>query len=115
MHLIFVGFRRLRSSRCAGAGGYEIPGDPDAWVIAFDNELRTADGQVAGDQQLRGCLDASAEQLKVCLAGKGLYFDVSYQPGSRYWTFQLLEFSAYVALAAALAGLSMWRIHGPFA
>jgi hypothetical protein len=35
---------------------------------------------------------------------------VVYQPASRYWTFQILETVIWLALAAGLAGLCLWRI-----
>jgi hypothetical protein len=35
---------------------------------------------------------------------------VTYQPASRFWTFQWLETGIYIALALGLAGLCFWRI-----
>jgi hypothetical protein len=35
---------------------------------------------------------------------------VSYQPASRFWTFQWLETGIYVALASGLAGFCFWRL-----
>ncbi len=34
----------------------------------------------------------------------------SYQPASRFWTFQIVEAAGMVALAAALAGLTVWLV-----
>jgi hypothetical protein len=33
---------------------------------------------------------------------------VSYQPGSRFWHFQIVEASTYAALALVLAGATIW-------
>jgi hypothetical protein len=35
---------------------------------------------------------------------------VTYQPASRYWTFQGYETAIFLALALALAGICFWRI-----
>jgi hypothetical protein len=45
-----------------------------------------------------------------CLAEQNLRFTVKYQPANRYWTFQWLEFAAYLVLAGVLAGFLFWRI-----
>jgi hypothetical protein len=34
-----------------------------------------------------------------------------YQPGGRFWTFQLIEAGLLVALAAALLGVAVWLVH----
>jgi hypothetical protein len=34
-----------------------------------------------------------------------------YQPGNRFWTFQLIEAGLLVALAAVLLGVAVWLIH----
>jgi hypothetical protein len=45
-----------------------------------------------------------------CLARHGVKVAVIYQPDSRYWAFQWYETVIFLALAAALAGYSCWRI-----
>jgi hypothetical protein len=45
-----------------------------------------------------------------CLARHGVKIAVTYQPNSRYWTFQWYETVIFLAPAAALAGYSCWRI-----
>jgi hypothetical protein len=34
-----------------------------------------------------------------------------YQPGDRFWTFQLIEAGLLVALAAALLAIAVWLVH----
>jgi hypothetical protein len=47
--------------------------------------------------------------VRACLAG---YHQVlTYQPASRYWTFQGFEAAIFAGLAAALIGLSVWWVH----
>jgi hypothetical protein len=36
---------------------------------------------------------------------------VSYQPASRFWSFQLIESSLYLVLAAAALGAAVWLLH----
>jgi hypothetical protein len=52
-------------------------------------------------------------QLQDCVARVGATFHevVSYQPSSRYWPLQWYELAIFLAAAAALAALSIWRIH----
>jgi hypothetical protein len=34
-----------------------------------------------------------------------------YQPGDRFWTFQLIEAGLLVTLAAVLLGVAVWPVH----
>ncbi len=45
-----------------------------------------------------------------CLASHGTREAISYQPASRYWSFQWTETAIYLALALALAGSCFWRL-----
>ncbi|GLY89464.1 ABC transporter permease subunit [Actinoallomurus iriomotensis] len=44
------------------------------------------------------------------LRGLGLHLRVVYQPASRFWTFQIIEASLFVGLAAALLGATVWLL-----
>jgi hypothetical protein len=44
------------------------------------------------------------------LRGLGLRLRVVYQPASRFWTFQIIEASLFVGLAAALLGTTVWLL-----
>jgi hypothetical protein len=53
------------------------------------------------------------EELSACFAELkrlGYRQQVSYQPASRFWSFQWYESAIYTALALALAGFCFWRI-----
>jgi hypothetical protein len=45
------------------------------------------------------------------LRGLGLHLKVVYQPGSRFWTFQIIEASLFIGLAAALLAMTIWLLH----
>jgi hypothetical protein len=53
------------------------------------------------------------DPVLTCVQSLGLRTASTFQPISRYWTFQWIEFGIYVALAAALAGFVIWRIKRP--
>jgi ABC-2 family transporter protein len=46
------------------------------------------------------------------LRGLGLHLKVVYQPASRFWTFQIIEASLFIGLAAALIAITIWLLHG---
>jgi len=48
--------------------------------------------------------------VEACLRKIGLHLQTTYQPGSRYWMFQGIESAIFVALAAGLAGLTLWWV-----
>ncbi|RSM44453.1 transmembrane transport protein [Amycolatopsis balhimycina DSM 5908] len=97
--------------------GVRIPNTPDAW-IAGTSPLRTANGRTLEDGKFGDCINTPPKtgaggtfgDAAVCLAKYDLHVDVSYQPNSRYWTFQTLETAIYLALSGVLAGVSLWRI-----
>ena len=43
-----------------------------------------------------------------CLAAHGYRGYLTYQPASRFWTFQCIETGIFVVLAAALLGVTFW-------
>jgi hypothetical protein len=45
-----------------------------------------------------------------CLARYDLHIDFTYQPNSRYWTFQALESGFYLVLTGLLTGVALWRV-----
>jgi ABC-type transport system involved in multi-copper enzyme maturation permease subunit len=56
-----------------------------------------------------GALPTQAK-LASCLHRIGLHFVTTYQPGSRYWAFQGIEFGIYAALAVALFLTAGWIV-----
>ncbi|MEV0459572.1 ABC transporter permease subunit [Catellatospora methionotrophica] len=90
-------------------GGYDrsLPG---AWILSGEAALLDAAGKRVTRDQIAPCMNGDREKDLACLAEKNFHFTVTYQPGSRYWTFQWLELAAYLLLAALLSGLLFWRI-----
>jgi len=54
--------------------------------------------------------DLASKLADACYTRIGLHTIETYQPASRYWTFQWIEFGIFVGLAAALVGFVVWRI-----
>jgi len=103
---------QARGLGISGAGDvrteYTIPG---AWVLTPNTSLLDAAGNPVTRDQIAGCLTGRGPDRDfACLEGQNLHLRVSYQPADRYWTFQWLEFAAYLALAGLLAGVAFWRI-----
>ncbi len=82
---------------------------PNAWVVS-NSRLLTADGRTVDLDRYHGCLSGQFDVMAQCLAALDLHVDVAYHPGERYWRFQWLESLLFLAAAAALAGLALWRI-----
>jgi len=87
---------------------YEIPG---AWVLTGESRLLQASGQPVDGTKADDCFTGiGPKDAAACLAAMNLHFDVTYQPGSRYWLFQGIETSIFTALALLLAGFSLLRV-----
>jgi ABC-2 family transporter protein len=93
------------------------PADTGAWVLSSHTvdasghavssippspSLSPSSGPCAPRQELSSCL---AEVTRL-----GYRQQMTYQPSSRFWTFQWYETGIYTALALGLAGLCFWRI-----
>jgi hypothetical protein len=99
----------------AGGDGVRIAGYesalPGAWVLSGSTPLLDAAGHPITRDQISGCMTGGDPRKDLaCLATKNLHYSVTYQPADRYWTFQWLEFSAYLILAGLLTGFVFWRI-----
>jgi hypothetical protein len=82
---------------------------PGAWIIS--THTITPAGQPFTGPPPPGCKNATSPQIcEAAIAELHLRQLVTYQPASRYWAFQWYETGIYLALAAALAGLSARRI-----
>jgi len=100
-------------------GGYgEGPGNElflsvgtkgDSWILSSHaaNAAGQAISRVPG-----GCSTQTGgpEAFLSCLARNGVRAAVTYQPGSRYWTFQWYEAATFLVLAAVLAGFCYWQV-----
>ena len=98
-------------------GNASIPG---AWVLS--TQVINAAGKVVSGVTLPASGPGSAQSCGgsgpsdvarpclVQLAGRGFRQLVTYEPASRFWTFQWYETAIFLALAAALAGFCFWFI-----
>jgi hypothetical protein len=91
-------------------GASDLPGQPAAWVLS--SEAVNAAGQ-ATHATPPACTTPSIEAgpgFTPCLASHGIREAITYQPASRYWTFQWTETAIYLALALAMAGYCFRRL-----
>jgi len=86
---------------------------PGAWVISAPQSVTTPD-HVASQACLSGLAHNLAQGSPAAcvadLARLHLTQTVTYEPLSRYWTFQWYETGIFFAVALALAGFSLWRV-----
>ncbi len=83
---------------------------PGAWVLS--NQTINTRGQVFTGPATKAC-ESNTASFQACQASVGtlhLRQLVTYQPASRYWTFQWYETAIFLALAVALAGFCFWWI-----
>ncbi|XVQ08073.1 ABC transporter permease subunit [Spirillospora sp. CA-255316] len=98
-------------------GGLRVPGAPDAW-ISETSLLRTADGRTVASSAFNGCLDTPPKtgaggtfgDTAVCLSELDLHVEIKYQPGGRYWPFQLTETGLYLLTGGILIAIALRRI-----
>jgi small basic protein len=64
----------------------------------------------SGSGQRNQVSNAAQEAVNKCLASFHLRDTLTYQPTSRFWTFQWYEMSIYIVLALVLTGLSVWWV-----
>lgn len=88
---------------------------PEAWVLSTEAvDMAGKPASTVPADCLRAIEAASGKAshpaLLDCLTSDGIRIAVTYQPASRYWTFQWTETAIYVALALPLVGCCFWRI-----
>jgi hypothetical protein len=84
---------------------------PGAWVISA-SQLTTPDGRASSGEPAGPCgPQAGSQACNDYIESLHLRQAVTYQPASRYWTFQWAETAIYLGLALALAGFSFWWIN----
>jgi ABC-type transport system involved in multi-copper enzyme maturation permease subunit len=87
------------------------PALPGAWILS--NQVTTASGATNLGAMPAACQPSANGGPQACfgaLAQKHLKQAVSYQPASRYWTFQWLEFGIFLTVGILLAWASFWLI-----
>ncbi|MFC6014585.1 ABC transporter permease subunit [Plantactinospora solaniradicis] len=113
------GFLAVRVSEPVIVTGYAIPG---ALMLDSEVTMLTESGETADESTIASCADATGQGRReaainglldpweTCISKLNMHIDVSYQPASRYWAFQWLEFTGFVLLAALLSAVAFWRI-----
>lgn len=82
-----------------------------AWVL--DSGLQDHLGHtLPNGSALRLCGNAhsGADSIGGCLAHHGIHQFATYQPNGRFWTFQAIETTIFLAAALILLGLAAWII-----
>jgi hypothetical protein len=91
-----------------GVSGYTRPG---AWMLGSDlMPLKKADGTSFTQKDMKACMTGNFPEDTACLAKKNLHFSQTYHPASRYWPFQWMEMSIFLALALAMTAVCFWRV-----
>jgi hypothetical protein len=83
----------------------------DSWLLS--STMVDARGSVIPEAQQSALYsDAALSKSGVAayLHAHGVHFLEVYQPGDRFWTFQLTEAGIYVGLAAILLAVVFWRV-----
>jgi len=62
----------------------------------------------AACQHLMGPTQGNLQAALACMTAHGYRGYLTYQPASRFWAFQGIETGIFVALAAALLGVTFW-------
>ena len=88
--------------------GYNVPG---GWEQTDSARIRKPDGTPFTGEDASPCVALGPDQEagNACIAAQRLHFTHTYQPGSRYWAFQWIELSLYLALSLMLAGFGFLR------
>jgi hypothetical protein len=88
------------------AGG--LASQPGAWVLS-SGAVDAAGSPISTVPAACSQAVLGADGLD-CLASNGVRVAVTYQPASRYWTFEWTETAIYLVLALALAGYCFWLL-----
>jgi ABC-type transport system involved in multi-copper enzyme maturation permease subunit len=99
----FMGF----NENGAQLDGYTMPG---AWSLTSSSPVLHADGTPYTSEQAEQCRHSDPQVRMGCTAQQNLHFSYTYHPADRYWPFQWIELSAFLALALALTGFGLRRI-----
>jgi ABC-type transport system involved in multi-copper enzyme maturation permease subunit len=88
--------------------GYTVPG---GWALEDSSPLLNPDGSAYTGKDAGPCLAlGDAEASMACTAAQNLRFEHTYQPASRYWTFQWIELAGYVVLSVLVAAFGLFRL-----
>jgi hypothetical protein len=88
-----------------------VPGRPDAWILssgAVNAAGRPVSVIPAACNSPSVVGKGASPNAGACMARRGIREDITYQPTSRYWAFQLIETGIFMVLALALSGFCFW-------
>ena len=77
-----------------------------AWILS--GQVINTSGHAAQVPAIPACLGTNSQACAASLARFHFRELISYEPASRFWTFQWAETGIFVALALALAGTCIW-------
>jgi hypothetical protein len=77
-----------------------------AWILS--GQVIDTSGHPAQVPAIPACLGTNSQACAASLGRLHLRELISYEPASRFWTFQWVETGIFVALALALAGTCIW-------
>ena len=92
------------STRTVDRAGHLLASHP---ALDFGVLNSRCPGLPAPGKELIGPGNAS---IQSCVRRLGIHLQSTYQPGSRYWTFQGIESAIFVALACGLLVFSVWWV-----
>jgi hypothetical protein len=89
--------------------GYTVPG---GWALTDAAPLFNPGGSAYTGEDAKPCLAeiGDRERSDACTAAQNLHFTHTYQPADRYWAFQWIELSLYLALTLLLSGFGLLRL-----
>jgi ABC-type transport system involved in multi-copper enzyme maturation permease subunit len=86
-----------------------IPGSSGAWI--YSTQVTTASGSTdLGPAPAQCGPNSGYNECQAAIARMHLRVVATYQPASRYWSFQWYETAIYLVAALALAGFSWWWV-----
>jgi hypothetical protein len=87
------------------------PGQRGSDWILDNSTLVDPRGVVLSQTQVQQvCSSNDTGVFDACLHSNGIVLQQTYQPASRFWTFQWIEFSIFLTLTVALLALTIWWV-----
>ncbi|MGN6792777.1 MAG: hypothetical protein ACTHJW_10385, partial [Streptosporangiaceae bacterium] len=81
---------------------------PGAWILA--NQTIDPSGHPFTGPATQACLNRGVQACNASVARLHLRQALTYQPGSRYWAFQLYETAIFLVLGLALVSFCYWWV-----
>jgi ABC-type transport system involved in multi-copper enzyme maturation permease subunit len=81
-----------------------------AWWLASYIISPTGQSSQTGISIPVPCQTPQFTRFQACLASHGYHRILTYQPANRFWSFQVIEAGIFIALAAAVLAVALWRV-----